>query len=77
MSLSYLFGLQRAGKIVAFGPIADATSELRGLTIYRTDTADEAEQLVAGDPNVQTGHHRVTLRPWAVTEGQLPAPMID
>lgn len=46
---AYWRGLMARDLVIAFGPVADPSGPF-GIAILRTDSAAEAERLVAGDP---------------------------
>lgn len=58
----YLLGLKDKGQLAATGPFTDGTG---ALIIYETNTAEEAEKLIKGDPFCQNGVFlKWQLRPW-------------
>jgi uncharacterized protein YciI len=59
--IEYLNRLVAAGKIHLMGKFLDGSG---GLTIYRTDTLDEALLLAESDPYVQCGARRLELHEW-------------
>ena len=67
--------LAEIGKLVLTGPFLDsfATSgEVRGMGILKTDTLQEAEELIATDPMVKVGRLVFELHAWMVEKGVLP-----
>ena len=61
--LAYLGDLFKKGIICMNGPFGD-DGEIRGATIYRVATADEALRLASGDPAVKAGRLSVEVHPW-------------
>ena len=63
------------GKLVLTGPFLDsfATSgEVRGMGVLKTDTLQEAEELIASDPMVKVGRLVFELHAWMVEKDILP-----
>jgi len=59
-----LDALRAVGKVLAAGPFAD---ESGALLVFRVDTREEAEDIVASDPYYSgPGVSVVTLREWTV-----------
>jgi uncharacterized protein YciI len=71
--VAHLLGTMTSGAAVAAGPVSE-DEDIRGLTVFRTATLDEARALAEADPAVRAGHFVVDLRPWQVPSGRLPAP---
>ena len=59
----YAHSLLVADKAMIAGPIKD-DSELLGVYIFRTKSADEARAWVNADPAVAAGHFTVEMHPW-------------
>ena len=58
----YLTQLRERGQLVAAGPFTDGTG---ALIVYEAASADEAEQLIHGDPFHKNGIFlKYVLRPW-------------
>lgn len=58
----YLGKLKEQGKLAASGPFEDDSG---ALIIYETDTQEEAEQLIEGDPFREAGvFQSYTIKPW-------------
>jgi uncharacterized protein YciI len=57
-----------AGKLVCVGPIL-TEGEIVGVSIYKTDTSEEAMQLAEGDPAVKAGRVVLEMHPWLGPEG--------
>jgi len=51
-------------KLVVAGPIAANERDYRGIFIFDVETAEEAEQLLKGDPTVVAGIFDAELYPW-------------
>lgn len=74
--VAYNQHLRETGKTIASGPIND-TSDIRGFSIFRTATLEEAQALAEADPGVQSGRYIVELHRWLTpTDGPLPAPEV-
>lgn len=61
--LAYLGDLYKKGYICMNGPFGD-DGEIRGATVYRVSTAEQALRLASGDPAVQAGRFNVEVHPW-------------
>jgi len=61
--LDYVLSLIKSGKAVLAGRIKDE-SDLVGVYIFRTQSADEAKSWVMADPAVAAGHVVPDLHPW-------------
>jgi len=59
----YVKSLLESGKAVAGGPLGD-DGEIRGVSIFRTTSAEEAKAWANDDPAVAAGHLMVELHPW-------------
>jgi uncharacterized protein YciI len=58
----YLSGLRQKGQLAVAGPFTDGTG---ALIVYEAASAEEAEQLIRGDPFFREGVFlRWVLRPW-------------
>jgi uncharacterized protein YciI len=66
--IAHLEKLEREGHGMAAGPFLDGT-DLRGLTILRAASADEARALQEGDPAVKAGRLVVEVIPFLSPEG--------
>jgi uncharacterized protein len=73
--LAYLESLRAAGHIATNGPVLDQPEEsLRGLTIYRTSSLEEARRLAEQDPAVLAGRLVVDVMTWWTRPGTLVQP---
>jgi uncharacterized protein len=68
--LTYMIGLERAGKLFASGPFGDGTRG-DGMTIVRAADEAEARAIAMQDPFVVNGIRTFTIQPWTVMEGSL------
>jgi uncharacterized protein len=66
--LAVIGRLGREGRILVVGPFRDDGS-LRGLTIFDTDSIEQAKAWFADDPAVQAGLFRMEFRPWYGAKG--------
>jgi uncharacterized protein YciI len=67
--------LEEMEKLVLNGPLLDsfATSgEIRGIGVLKTDTLQEAQELIATDPMVKVGRLIFELHAWMVKKDILP-----
>ena len=62
--LRHLVGLHKRGELVVNGPVLDATSSVRGISVYRTDDLDLVRAWVDADPAVAAGRLTATVLPW-------------
>lgn len=60
--LAYIRSQATAGRYKLAGPFLD-DGQIRGFLIINADTADEARQIVSGDPMVKTGRMAVEVHP--------------
>jgi len=68
--VAYLGELRQSGKTLVSGPTPES-GDLRGISIYKTTTVEEARALAEDDPHVQAGHLVIELHPWYVLKGAL------
>jgi uncharacterized protein YciI len=59
------------GKLVIAGPFGD-DGNLRGVFFFKTESAEEAENLAAADTAIQAGRLVLELYPLKVAKGSLP-----
>lgn len=69
--LAHLGQMAADGKLLVAGPFAD-NSDIRGILIFKTASAEEATVLAAADPAVKAGRLAVEIHPWMVQKGVLP-----
>lgn len=63
--LAFNKALYEAGKILAYGPTLDPTNEdLRGMSVIKASSAEEARELLEQDPRYLAGHFRYVVVPW-------------
>ena len=62
--LKNVLALLTSGKLIIAGPFDDS-SDLAGIFIFRTASADEAKALVDTDPAVKAGFMIPEMRPWS------------
>src|SRR5436189_1394852 len=62
--LKNVIALLDSGKLIIAGPFNDS-SDIAGLFIFRTASADEAKALVDTDPAVKAGFMIPEMRPWS------------
>jgi uncharacterized protein len=73
--VAYQASLREAGRVVTNGPVRDQTDEsLRGLTIYRTGSLEEARRLAEEDPAVRAGRLEVDIMWWYCPAGTMNQP---
>ncbi len=71
--LEYMIGLEKRGLVFASGPLADGEGPPsgHGLTVLRTNSADEARAIAQGDPFFINGLRTFELKEWTIMEGAL------
>ncbi|GAB4416824.1 MAG: hypothetical protein Kow002_02880 [Anaerolineales bacterium] len=73
--LANLRRLTEMGKLVLNGPLLDSFStsgEIRGIGVLKTDTLQEAQELISTDPMVEIGRLVFELHAWMVEKNILP-----
>jgi uncharacterized protein len=61
--MEYISKMAEEKKICLAGPFA-GDPEWRGVFLFSVRSLEEAQQLVSGDPAVQSGRLRFEIRPW-------------
>jgi uncharacterized protein YciI len=61
--VKYVTSLLEAGRAIVAGPLAD-DGEIRGVYIFRAQSADEARGWAEADPAVAAGHLVAEMHPW-------------
>lgn len=69
--LTHLRQLSEAGHLIMAGPFTDG-GELRGVSVFRVESIEEAQALADADPAVKAGRLVVEIHPWYVSESVLP-----
>ena len=69
--LAYGRQLVSDGKLILNGPMLDG-GDLRGLSVLRVGSLEEAQALAEADPAVQAGRLNAEVHPWMVFKGILP-----
>ena len=69
--LDHLWQQHVAGTLVVMGPVLD-DSDIRGFSIYRVETVEEALRLAEDDPGVKSGRFVIEAHPWMTHKGILP-----
>jgi len=68
----WIIGLEKAGKVLASGPLFEADgSQGAGMTVFRADSAEEAIALATGDPFCTSGGVEFLVRRWQLNEGRI------
>ena len=70
--LAYNRKLSKAGILFLNGPMLDDQGDLRGASIMRAGSLEEAQTLADGDPAVQAGRLLCEVHPWMMQKGVLP-----
>lgn len=68
--LLFLTRMYNEGHALMLGPITD-DSEIRGITVYNTKTAEEAKRLAEQDPAVIAGRLIIEVHPWYTIKGAI------
>jgi uncharacterized protein YciI len=71
--IAYINRLAKEGKLLATGPVVDAT-EWRGIYIFNCATLAEAKALANADPEVKAGRLKVEIHPWMTEKGSVRDP---
>ena len=66
--LEYMISLEKAGKMLASGPL-DFGKSSDGMTILRVESEAEAREIANNDPFVRHGVRSFTMREWVIMEG--------
>ena len=61
--ITYVTSLLESGKAMIAGPMTD-DGEIRGVYIFRAQSAEEAKAWAEGDPAVAAGHLVAEMHPW-------------
>ncbi len=61
--IAYVTSLLESGKAMIAGPLTD-DGEIRGVYIFRAQSAEEAKAWAEGDPAVAAGHLVAEMHPW-------------
>ena len=61
--ITYVTSLLESGKAMIAGPLTD-DGEIRGVYIFRAQSAEEAKAWAEGDPAVAAGHLVAEMHPW-------------
>jgi uncharacterized protein len=69
--LAHRTWLRDSGKVVLNGPLVD-DGNIRGLSIFKVDSREEAVALTEADPAVQAGRFDYEVHPWMTQKGILP-----
>ena len=73
--LAYLMGLREQGVLALNGPVRDQPDPaMRGLSFYRTETADEARAFAEADPMVRAGWLTFELMTFMSRPGEVVRP---
>jgi uncharacterized protein YciI len=70
--LRWMVAAERRGEVFASGPFVsdiDPPGALGGMTIVRASSAEEANEILVGDPFVKEGVVQVRIRKWLLMEG--------
>ena len=68
---AHLRRLRESGKLVIMGPLLD-DGQIRGVSVFRVDSPEEALALMTSDPAVQAGRLVCEVHPWMAPRGILP-----
>lgn len=68
----WIIDLEKQGKVFASGPMFEKDGQQGvGMTIFRVDSWEEAEQLAAADPFCEAGAVDFSIQRWQVNEGRV------
>ena len=71
--LAHIGKMAETGKLIIAGPFSDG-GDLRGMFIFRVDTAEEAKALAEQDPAVKAGRLVLEWHPWFAAKNILVTP---
>ena len=70
--LQWLIDLEKRNLVFASGPLFDLSEkQAGGMTVFRTKTGKEAEELAAADPLVSSGAMDFEIQRWQINEGRI------
>lgn len=70
--IAHLRAMYEAGKLLIAGPFDEQKDEsMRGMCLYRVETAGEAQRLAEEDPSVKAKRLEVEVLGWWVEKGYL------
>lgn len=69
--IAYGRRLIEEGKLILNGPMLDG-GDLRGFSVFRVGSLEEARALAEADPAVQAGRLIAEVHPWMIFRGILP-----
>lgn len=68
----WMIDLEKRGRVLVSGPVADrAGNQAAGMTVFRAESWEEAENLAAGDPFVSCGAVTFEIKRWQINEGRI------
>ena len=68
----WMIDLEKQGKVFASGPMFEKDGQQGvGMTAFRVDSWEEAEQLAAADPFCEAGAVGFDIQRWQVNEGRV------
>lgn len=68
----WMIGMEKDGHVFASGPVFDRGGEQGvGLTVFRADSWEQAEELASADPFVTSGAVDFEIKRWQVNEGRI------
>jgi len=63
--VEYQLFLRKSGKTILVGPLVD-NGDIRGLTVFKVNTAEEVKNLIENDPAVSAKVFNYIIHPWMV-----------
>lgn len=68
----WMIAMEKDGHVFASGPMFEKGGEQGvGLTVFRADSWEQAEEYAAGDPFVTSGAVKFEIKRWQVNEGRI------
>ena len=68
----WMIALEKQGKVFASGPMFEKDGQQGvGMTVFRVDSWEEAEQLAGADPFCEAGAVGFDIQRWQVNEGRV------
>lgn len=69
--LAHLAKLGEEGKLLLAGPVSGGSDDLRGLSVLKAESLEEAQSWCDADPAVQSGRLQIDVITWYMPKGRL------
>lgn len=68
----WIIELEKRGDVFVSGPVSDREgNQAAGVTVFRAENWEQADQLAAGDPFVSSGAVSFEIKRWQINEGRI------